>query len=176
MVAIIDEVMDYAHDKYEIIVVVIDEDGPRSFWSKCGFVPAATHKEIDFHYVFDKELMKKKGFVREIEEDLIIMIYAGEKSIDLVLKNEMIAGFETPKYVNFNQKYCKRDEVEQAEQVHKEWAIKKKELEEKQKKKEEKGGGDDDDESDEDFDVEEAMKNMSSDDDEEEEDDDDAKE
>merc|ERR1712130_851402 len=94
-------------------------------------------------------------------------VYAGTKSIDLALKNELIINFETPKYVNFNQKYCKRDELEQAEALHKEWAIKKKELDEKKRIKaesKENSDDDDDDESDEDFNVEEAMENMSSDD------------
>eukprot|EP01084_Bolivina_argentea_P144072 252873_1 len=172
MVSIIHKIMGCNGNKYEIIVLVIDDTQAKSFWNKNNFVSVIGYKGIKYSNIFSKDLMIKKGFLKNVENELIIMIYSGEKSIDLVLNDERVKGFKKPKYVNFNQRYCKKDEIEETEKNIKEWERKKKELKEKQKIKNDNIGGKfnelefDDDESDEDFDVEKAIECQSSDSDE----------
>merc|ERR1711971_1504482 len=130
----------------------------RSFWSNNKFVAAAS---TDHASLFERSVLCAKGFVRDIENELLVMLYDGQQSADLVLIDDKVKAFEKPKYGNFNQRYCKRDEVAATEKAHALWAQKKKELEEKQK-----SCGDDaeaeDDSDDEDFDLEEAKLRQSS--------------
>eukprot|EP01084_Bolivina_argentea_P209515 356859_1 len=136
-VSMIHKVMGNASRKYEIIVLVIDDTQAKSFWTKNKFIRATEYKQQRYPKMFDRELMIKKGFVLDVETELIIMIYTGDKTTDLVLNNAIVDAFENPKYVNFGQRYCKKHEIEQHEKDMKEWQQKKKELEEKMKHKKE---------------------------------------
>merc|ERR1719204_2164057 len=74
--SVVHHVMGHDAAKYDVIALVIDEHTPKSFWTRNGFLLATDNKRVPFRHIFDRELLVQKGFVRRIEDELIVMMYS----------------------------------------------------------------------------------------------------
>mmetsp|Transcript_78832 Transcript_78832/g.96394 ORF Transcript_78832/g.96394 Transcript_78832/m.96394 type:complete len:216 (+) Transcript_78832:1-648(+) len=109
----------YLDKIYNIIVLAIDEDGPKKFWNKNGFT-IINDSNIEYKHIFDMNLMINKGFIVDSEDELIMMNYNGNMNKNIILNSKTLNNFIKPTYVNMDKRYAHKHEIKEIEKERQE--------------------------------------------------------